>query len=627
MWYPQKLLIKNLMSHALSGYEFKNGSAVMIHGENLCDEEQESNGSGKSAILEGIAMAILGSPLRDASAKELVKEGEDSAEVEMLFFNSLTNQTMTIWRRFYTNTKSAELEISFNDKPVKDMVSVRNGNDMILEALGIAREDLLNYYLLSKEKYVPFLKMSDTKKKQMIGRFSQADLVDPVIDGIDVDITEQKDCLRTLETEIEKVKAKIEVYEQEMGSIDIKDAKRRRELRIEGLSDDIKECEQAVDDAKNDLSMADSFYEEAMTARSAFPEKDFTAEREKIDKKEKAFNEELDELKSDLGVIEKLKARIDKSLLDAVECPKCEHEFSVADEKISIEKARKKKSDVDKELKLIEQDINQVKEDIRIKVDEKRSALRSQENEQRSKIKELQNDVLDAEDTLERKKRVVTRAENTLQEKKEALQELKDTPIADSTESYKEQIAELKESLEDLENNEIGSAEHVEDLEELKATLVKFKTHLSNKAIGAIEAHSNQYLQNTGTDISMQLDGYKMTKSGKVRENISATIYRDGDEKGSLGKFSAGEKARIEIALIMAPQKLINMNCDSGGLDLLFLDEVIESVDSAGIGGIMKSLNSTGQTILVITHGTFDQTYPFIVEVVKQPEGISIIKS
>lgn len=627
MWYPQKLLVKNLMSHTLSGYEFKNGNAVMINGINECDEEQESNGSGKSAILEGISMTILGAPLRDASAKELIKDDEAECETEMLLWNSQTNQTMSIWRKFYSNTKSAELEIFFDDKPVSDMTSVRHGNEIILDALGIAREDLLNYYLLSKEKYIPFLKMSDTKKKEMIGRFSQSDLIDPTIAGVDFDLDAKNREVGEINRKKYTIEAKIEVYVDELANADLVDAKKARAVRIENLEEEIEDCEEGCIKAREQHKLALSLEEDAEKEYKGLAQKDFSAEREKLDKKEKVFNEELSELKEEHEQAIELQARVTKSLLDAVECPKCEHEFSVADDKINIANARKNKSKIDLEVRRIEEDISEVKKDIRIKVDEKRKELREQEKEQREKNKTIKDAWEDAKDTTSRKKRELDRAESILQEKQNALIELKDTPIVDGTKAHQEQIDLLNKDLEKLDEELSVVAEKVEGLEELKATLVKFKTHLSNKAIGAIEAHANHYLEKTGTDISIQLDGYKATKAGKVRENISATIYRNGEEKGSLGKFSGGEKARTEIALIMAPQKLINMNCASGGLDLLFLDEVIESVDSAGIGGIMKSLNMTGQTILVITHGTFDQAYPYVVEVVKQSDGVSIIKT
>ena len=337
------------------------------------------------------------------------------------------------------------------------------------------------------------------------------------------------------------------------------------------------------------------------------------------------FAGELSELNEDRSTALALQARINKSLLDAVSCPKCSHEFSVADAKISIEKARKNKDLVQEELVEIAKEIVSVEEDIYV-ADKKLSLIEKKIEEQKDYSRSLLREWDDAKDHTARTKRLLDREEESIKELETALEELKNTPISDSSEIYKEQILELKEDISQADNEVTAIEEKLSSIEESNATFVKFKTHLSNKAIGAIEVHANQYLEKTGTDISIQLNGYKMTKTKKIRENISATIFRNGEEKGSLGRFSGGEKARIEIALIMAPQNLINMNCTSGGLDLLFLDEVIESVDNSGIGGIMRSLSVTGKTILVITHGTFDQSYKYMVDVVKGADGISLIK-
>lgn len=625
MWYPQKLLVKNLLSHKLSTYEFYQGKATMIRGINDCDEEQESNGSGKSAILEGISLAIVGSPLRDASAKDLIREGEDSAEIEFIMNNSKTGQTMSIYRCFYANTKSAELQVSINDKILGDIDSVRSGDKLILDTIGITREDLLNYYLLSSEKYMPFLKMSDTKKKEMIGRFSQADLIDPTILSVDTDITSKSSDIQEVNTDIAKIEAKIEVYEKEMSDFDLKDAQERRAANIKTLKEELVDKEAAVKADNEEMDALKKKLAKCVEDKAAFPKVDYEEEYLAIKKKEKVFSEELSELKEDLKIGQEKLAKYELQLLGVITCPKCSHEFNEGED-VDIEKLRKSKTKLIGNISLIKEDIEDVELDIQKKVTNKRNTITEKEDIQKGEIKRLNKAISDAEDDIETKARALKRSQTAVEDCEANIKTLETEPIIDGTEAYETKIKELKVSQESFTETLDKENSRMLQLEELKATFVKFKTHLSNKAIGAIEAHANQYLEKTGTDITIQLDGYKMTKAKKIKENISATIFRNGEEKGCLGKFSGGEKARIELALIMAPQKLINMNCESGGLDLLFLDEVIEAVDSSGIGGIMKSLNSTGQTILVITHGTFDQAYPYMVDIVKQPDGISIIK-
>lgn len=112
---------------------------------------------------------------------------------------------------------------------------------------------------------------------------------------------------------------------------------------------------------------------------------------------------------------------------------------------------------------------------------------------------------------------------------------------------------------------------------------MQFKTYLANTKIEALSRITNEFLQDIGSDIRIRFDGYTVLKSGKVREKISISLLRDGMDCGSFGKFSAGEAARVNLATILAMQKLVNSNCDGDkGLDLLVLDEILEAVDEAG---------------------------------------------
>ena len=89
---------------------------------------------------------------------------------------------------------------------------------------------------------------------------------------------------------------------------------------------------------------------------------------------------------------------------------------------------------------------------------------------------------------------------------------------------------------------------------------------------------------------------------------------------GSFGKFSAGEAARVNLATILAMQKLVNGNCDGDkGLDLLVLDEILEAVDEAGLASMFEALNLLGGTVLVVSHGECGRRgYPHKLVIVKE---------
>lgn len=153
-----------------------------------------------------------------------------------------------------------------------------------------------------------------------------------------------------------------------------------------------------------------------------------------------------------------------------------------------------------------------------------------------------------------------------------------------------------------------------------------FKSHLANTKIDAIAQMTNLFLQEIGSDIRIELEGFRLLKSGKMREKITTKILRDGEEIGSFNKMSAGERTRVYLANILAMQKLSNGGCQDGkGLDFLALDEILEAVDYEGLMNSCQALNTLKVTSLVITQNSVQESYKNTIIVCKT-NGISLIK-
>ena len=106
---------------------------------------------------------------------------------------------------------------------------------------------------------------------------------------------------------------------------------------------------------------------------------------------------------------------------------------------------------------------------------------------------------------------------------------------------------------------------------------------------------------------SVLMEGYKTLADGKTqREEISTFIYKRGNLDGSFSRHSSGEKGLLSIATIIAFQDLINHSSPSGGLNLLQLDEIVESVDSDGIEDIVYCLSNLKRTVELITHANYN---------------------
>lgn len=194
-------------------------------------------------------------------------------------------------------------------------------------------------------------------------------------------------------------------------------------------------------------------------------------------------------------------------------------------------------------------------------------------------------------------------------------------------------IASLKESLKSYRKKSAGVLENKTALESRVNALTtqiqvfsQFRTHLANTKINALSAMMNQVLSDLGSDLRITLSGYTQLKSGAIREKISVSIIRDGMDCGSFGKFSEGEKMRVNLSSVIAMQRLVNGNCDvDKGLDLLVIDELGDSLDETGLASTFSAINKLGLTALVVSHGLTNEGYPYKLQIVKE-NGLSYIK-
>lgn len=366
--------------------------------------------------------------------------------------------------------------------------------------------------------------------------------------------------------------------------------------------------------------------------------------------------------------IESLKAK----LAGKVICPSCRHEFLVSDESFDVAGAQveleDKKADFERikdglldnelEAEKVEQMMVHVRNETRgldaqreqwkDRIAKGERAVQAAEYEMeggRFNMKRLQDFVAsrikevddmrrslfdEAYDILDSAKRSNQRSVDENKERactaSSSIETLSQT-IADLENSTgSELIVSLRDSLKMYRKKSAALLQHKSALEKDVNTLqtqqqvfVQFKSYLANTKIDALSSMMNQILSDLGSDIRVNMSGYTVLKSGAIREKISVSLIRDGIDCGSFGKFSEGEKMRVNLSSIIAMQKLVNGNCDEGeGLDLLVIDELGDSLDETGLASTFSAINKLGLTALVVSHGLTNEAYPYKLQIVKE---------
>ena len=196
---PIRMTASNFLSFKDFDYEFEDRVVTLV-GENLTEEDQGSNGSGKSSIQQIFYYSLIGSSLRGSSDKKLIRRGEKEARTHIEIWCPMRNETLYI-DRVLPLKSSSKLTIKINDKDVS-YATVKDGNDFILKWIGISAEDLRNYFIICKEYYKSFFKASNTDRLALISRFINFNKLDGVKDIISKEITKLNAEKRLLENDI-----------------------------------------------------------------------------------------------------------------------------------------------------------------------------------------------------------------------------------------------------------------------------------------------------------------------------------------------------------------------------------------------------------------------------------------
>ena len=399
---------------------------------------------------------------------------------------------------------------------------------------------------------------------------------------------------------------------------------------------------------------------------------EYSTRLQEIEKTLRSLASRLEELRRKRRVISVGIDELSNKLAGSITCPKCGHEFLVAQPNFDIEAGTK-------ELRLRQQQLSEINGNIEAeqnsteetemqqsKLNSERRTLdsdrsrweqelsdheravcsatseveRAEHNRRRTKAEvaamqdeidsirrkafdEFFGNIDERNAALSREHRKIVEdirsAECAIETLQETIREVNEMAAEDLTLSLRKTLEQEKQRSMETAKRKFEVDDKVRALEVQRERFVQFKTYLANTKIEALSRITNEFLIGIGSDIRIRFDGYTVLKSGKVREKISISLLRDGVNCGSFGKFSAGEAARVNLATILAMQKLVNANCDDEkGLDLLVLDEILEAVDEAGLSSMFDALNALGGTVLVVSHGNVAEGYPHKLVITKE---------
>lgn len=624
--------LKNFLSHEDSVFKLNNGRLTLIFGKNHDDKNSgaNSNGSGKSSIIEAITLCTTGELYRDVSREDWVRDGEKEGSVYCIYENQILDKKIKVKYNF-TNSKNSVFvyssTIQGEFKIIDSITGIPEAKSFIIDEIGISKEDLLNYFIINQDNSSSFFKSTDSKQKEVISRFSDFSLVENVKIQVEKELSELESESVGKVKEIELLNKQKSELEEELQEEESKNSEATRQKIIDDyleLSKSNRETAEKYDAlVKKCKSDKDSLFEQMNKIQ--IPEEEYAeklALREGSEELEAACNDKLRKKRRELDKINdeeiySINKKINKfknSLEHKTVCPSCKHEW-LEDSDLTIQQ-------IEENIKNLElEKVSKVKkcDELHYEIEELKSEIKDLKDIQedidsqleeivilQKKIKNLKDEIETIDDN-ERKyfeKYALSIREYKIY--KDKALEIKSQPSESS--KIKDKISKVLEKIEAVESSFNDLKVNMQDRQEILFHLSKkgFQTFLANKTIKIVENVCNHYLQKMNTNLRVKINGYKKLASGEFREKIEVFIEKDG-VIGKFGKFSGGQKERLKIASILTFQGLINSSLPKGkGLDLIVLDETIDSLDDLGQILLIKTLASLDTNVISITHGGAD---------------------
>lgn len=267
MWQLENIKATNIASFKELEFEPTQGVTTLVFGQNLDNlENQPSNGSGKSALIEAFSIVITGDPLRKVKLiDEIINDDANDMSVCATFWNTESKDKFTVTRNF-ARKEPQSITCSINgDAVVKS--SVLEYNRFILDMIGITKEELYSYFLLTEQRYQSFFAAKDSEKKALINKFSNADIVDQAIEEVVKDKEPISSSLDNHRLMVSKAEGAVGVIEEQIANaknnaeqaLQTK-AEKKAALRekIASLRQHIRENNEQADKYKEDMDNCDA---------------------------------------------------------------------------------------------------------------------------------------------------------------------------------------------------------------------------------------------------------------------------------------------------------------------------------------------------------------------------------
>ena len=521
------------------------------------------NGSGKSTILDALTFSLFGKPFRKISKSMLVNSvNEKDTMVEIEF--SIGKNSYQVIRGIKPN----KFMVYCNGQPWdEDAKAVDQQKNLEQNVLKMNYKSFTQIVVLGSSTFVPFMRLPGQQRREIIEDILDIQVFSVMNSRLKDKIRENNEEIKDLDYQLHLLEEKIELQKQYMLEL-----KKKTDAEIDKKKEKIKEYQQEEESSLGNIrDLTDQ-----VTNLSTEME-----EYSKSSSKLKKLNTFLIKLNQKLQTCKKEHEFFEDNHV----CPTCTQDLSDEFRADKIEEGK---------TKLDEMNVGYEELQTAIKDEEKRN----------EKFLELTQEVNTKNTTITNINYQLMSIRNNIDEISKEIKELEG-----STPDKKAEFVKLEGLIEDKKTTKKNCAVSKKDRDVLQVatTLLKdsgIKTRIIKTYLPTMNKLINQFLQSMDFYVNFTLN-----------ENFEETIKSRYRDVFSYESFSEGEKARIDISLLLTWRSIAKLK-NSVDTNLLILDEIFDgSLDQSGtsdLGWILRNFDDN-TNVFVISHKTllddkFDRT-------------------
>jgi DNA repair exonuclease SbcCD ATPase subunit len=629
--------IQNFMAIGKSSLSLDKRGLLLVQGENKDDTSQNSNGAGKSSIVDALCWCLYGQTARDETGDTVInRKAGKNCKVTVTLNDDGDEYTVTRHRKF--TKKKNVLELVKNGTDDLTQGTDKLTQERVEQILGCSYDVFRSSVYAGQDAQIDLPNMTDKFLKQIVEEAAGIDRLQAAHElakqkrnevkasraEIDKLTFASQMALEELDFHEKEAQAAIDKYEeqrqQELDKLDfrIKNAKTKAQAivkQIRGIP--INDIQSEYEDLIN-TAVSEAWQQERDK---------LTAEIDKSDKACQAEQRALDTLK---GELQKAKDKINQSeALVGQPCDECGKPYTQDDVKDVLTKARQFFADNMPKAKALKATIL----DLEKTLSEQRAALKAHEQSvMLTDEKKTRRDALAAQ--KEEHAQLLTQARSMKQSITDDMTRRDEAqaaanPHQATLDKVHERIANEKNTL-DTHDDRVKAADKALAIADGVVEVYSntgVRAHILDTVTPFLNTRTAEYLgQLSDGNIEAVWNTLSTTAKGELREKFTIDV-RSKTGGSSYKGLSGGEKRKVRLATNMALQDLVSSRA-SKPIDLYIGDEIDHALDVSGLERLMALLEEKAKhqgTVLVVSHNELSDWIRETITVVKK-DGYSTIE-